>query len=99
MLLREWRWNLVTVQPEALWGERRWRSQAGCAPQGSQLLLDVPRLPSQAAPRAGLGEGGPSVPEPVAFLKMSHHLQYMVCPMPWAGCVLPFSVTLLIVNR
>lgn len=63
------------------------------------MLLDIPRLPRQAAPGVGLGEGGPSVPEPVMFLKMGHYLHYMVCSMPWASGVLPFSVTLFLVNR
>lgn len=62
------------------------------------MLLDVPRLPSQAAPSQA-GEGGPSLPEPVTFLKMGHHLHYMVCPLHWAGGVLLFLVTLLIVDR
>lgn len=62
----------------------------------------APRCPKAAqpgCPQSQAGERGPSLPEPVTFLKMGHHLHYMVCPLHWAGGVLLFLVTLLIVDR
>lgn len=73
MLLRERRWNPGDGAARSPVGREEVEKPSWlCTP----VEVGAPRCP-KAAPGVRLGEGGPSVPEPVTFLKMGHHLHYM----------------------